>query len=92
MGPISDERVSKIGARDLPGYSPPSNRKKSTIYERVKEALPYSNPAIIVGIILIVIGLILLYMRSIDTGDVTEDVEVAYVGSIILVGLALLFV
>lgn len=90
---ITDRGVSKIGARDLPGYvPPPPSREKKTLYTRVKEWLPYSNPALIVGILLVIIGLLLLFMRNRDMGDVTEDVEVAYVGSIILVGVALIFV
>ncbi len=85
--------TSKIGARDLPGYVPPSkDREKRTLYRRVKDAIPYSNPSLIIGLILIIIGIMLLIMRNADTGNVTQDVEVAYVGSIILVGVALIFV
>lgn len=57
----------------------------------MRAGLPTSKPSVIIGVIVLVIGLLLLYLRT-TSGDATMDVEVSYIGSILLVGLALVFV
>jgi hypothetical protein len=57
----------------------------------VQAGLPTSKPSVIIGIIVLVIGLLLFYLRATATGA-TMDVEVSYIGSILVVGLAMVFV
>jgi len=72
-------------------------RAKKTFYERAQPKLVKLKTSVIIGIILVIFGFLLLMMRSKNGGtDATngrlEDVEVSYVGSILFVGLAMIFV
>lgn len=71
--------------------------KKRSFYERIQPKLIKLKPAVIIGFIIVLIGMLLLYMRNKNSnidGDPNrvEDIEVSYVGSILFVGLAMVFI
>jgi undecaprenyl pyrophosphate phosphatase UppP len=65
---------------------------KRTLYERISAKLPDSKPSVIIGIILVIFGVLLVWLRSKDNDPNIQDVELYYVGSTLLVGIALVFV
>ena len=78
------DSVSTLGTRLVKG------KEKLTLHHRIRCSLPKSKPKVIIGIMLVIIGLLLLFLRT-TTVDDSPDIEVAYVGSILLVGVAMVF-